>query len=279
MAMPAAGLGLKAQHHADALSDPAAGLWFEVHPENYMCAGGPRHDQLAAIRDKRPVSLHGVGLSLAGDERPDRAHLVALRGLVDRYEPFLVSEHLAWSRRGGTWRPDLLPFPRTEAALRRIADHIDETQTALGRRVLIENSSLYLALRGHDYPEVDFLVALCQRTGCGLLLDVNNVVVSANNLDFDAEAYLDAVPAGLVGEIHIAGHAPDAKLGERLLIDTHGAAVSDCVWQHYARLVARIGARPTLIERDDNIPDYATLSAERDRAAAILAGEVCDVAA
>lgn len=277
--MPAAGLGLKPQHHADALSDPAAGLWFEVHPENYMCAGGPRHNQLAAIRDRRPVSLHGVGLSLAGDERPDCAHLLALRGLVDRYEPFLVSEHLAWSRRGATWRPDLLPFPRTEAALRRIADHIDETQEVLGRRVLIENPSLYLALRGHEYSETEFLVALSRRTGCGLLVDVNNVVVSANNIGFDAAAYLDAVPAELVGEIHLAGHAPDASLGASLLVDTHGAPVAENVWALYARLISRIGARPTLIERDDNVPDYAVLSAERGRAAAILAGEVCHVAA
>jgi uncharacterized protein (UPF0276 family) len=279
MATPTAGLGLKPQHHADALSDPAAGLWFEVHPENYMCAGGPRHDQLAAIRARRPLSLHGVGLSLAGDERPDRAHLLALRALVDRYEPFVVSEHLAWSRRGGAWRPDLLPFPRTAAALSRIAGHIDETQEALGRRVLIENPSLYLALRGHEYSETEFLVALSRRTGCGLLVDVNNVVVSANNLGFDAAAYLDAVPAELVGEIHLAGHAPDANLGASLLVDTHGVPVAENVWALYARLISRIGARPTLIERDDNVPEYAELSAERARAAEILAAETYHAAA
>jgi uncharacterized protein (UPF0276 family) len=279
MTTPAAGLGLKPQHHADALSDPAAGLWFEVHPENYMCAGGPRHDQLAAIRARHPLSLHGVGLSLAGDERPDRVHLLALRTLVDRYEPFLVSEHLAWSRRGGSWRPDLLPFPRTKAALDRIAQHIDETQEALGRRVLIENPSLYLALRGHEYSESEFLVALSRRTGCGLLVDVNNVVVSANNLGFDAAAYLDAVPAELVGEIHLAGHAPDANLGSALLVDTHGAPVAENVWALYARLISRIGARPTLIERDDNVPDYAELSVERARAAEILAAETYHAAA
>ena len=279
MTTPAAGLGLKPQHHADALSDPAAGLWFEVHPENYMCAGGPRHDQLAAIRARRPLSLHGVGLSLAGDERPDRAHLLALRALVDRYEPFVVSEHLAWSRRGGTWRPDLLPFPRTVAALNRIAGHIDETQEVLGRRVLIENPSLYLALRGHEYSETEFLVALSCRTGCGLLVDVNNVVVSANNIGFDAAAYLDAVPAELIGEIHLAGHAPDANLGAALLVDTHGAPVAENVWALYARLISRIGARPTLIERDDNVPDYAELSAERARAAEILSAETYHAAA
>ena len=267
---PTAGLGLKPQHYADALSDPAAGIWFEVHPENYFCAGGPRHAHLTAIRARHPLSLHGVGLSLAGDERPDRPHLLALRDLIDRYEPFVVSEHLAWSRRGGTWRPDLLPFPRTKAALMRIASHIDETQTALGRRILVENPSLYLALKGHDYPEADFLIELGARTGCGLLLDVNNVVVSANNLGFSADGYLDAIPADLIGEIHLAGHAPDPLLGDALLVDTHGAPVSDDVWTLYQRLVDRIGSRPTLIERDDNIPAYAELQQEREHAASIL---------
>lgn len=279
MVTPTAGLGLKPQHHADALSDPAAGLWFEVHPENYMCAGGPRHDHLTAIRERRPLSLHGVGLSLAGDERPDRAHLLALRALIERYEPFLVSEHLAWSRRGGTWRPDLLPFPRTQAALKRIANHVDATQEALGRAILIENPSLYLALRGHELGETEFLAALCRQTGCGLLVDVNNVAVSANNLGFDATAYIESIPAGLVGEIHLAGHAPDKKLGAALLVDTHGAPVAENVWDLYARLIARIGSRPTLIERDDNIPDYVELSAERARAAAVLRAEAPRAAA
>lgn len=268
---PAAGLGLKPQQYAEAISDRAAGAWFEVHPENYMCDGGPRHAALAAVRDRHPLSLHGVGLSLAGDEPPDEAHLARLRTLIARYEPFLVSEHLAWSRRGGSYHPDLLPFPRTQAALTRIARNIDRTQEALGRRILIENPSLYLALEGHAYSETDFLIALCRRTGCGLLLDVNNVHVSATNLGYAAEAYLDAIPANLIGEIHLAGHAPDPALGASLLIDTHGAPVSNAVWRLYHRLIARIGPRPTLIERDDNIPAYADLVAERDAAARILA--------
>ena len=268
---PAAGLGLKPQHYAEAISDPAAGAWFEVHPENYMCDGGPRHVALSAVRDRHPLSLHGVGLSLAGDELPDEAHLARLRTLIARYEPFLVSEHLAWSRRGGASYPDLLPFPRTNAALTRIARHIDRTQEALGRRILIENPSLYLPLEGHDYSETDFLIALCRRTGCGLLIDVNNVHVSASNLGYAAETYIDAIPASLVGEIHLAGHAPDPALGANLLIDTHGAPISDSVWRLYRRLVARTGPRPTLIERDDNIPAYADLTAERDAATRILA--------
>lgn len=276
---PAAGLGLKPQHDTEALNDPAAGLWFEVHPENYMCAGGPRHASLEAIRARHPLSLHGVGLSLAGDERPDREHLEALRSLIERYQPFLVSEHLAWSRRGGSWRPDLLPLPRTQAALERITRHIHETQDVLGRSILIENPSLYLALRGHDYSETDFLHELCKRTGCGLLLDVNNVVVSANNLGFSAHQYLAQIPGDLVGEVHLAGHAPDPRLGDALLVDTHGAPVAETVWRLYEQLIARIGPRPTLIERDDNVPVYEELAAERSRAAAILEAGTIHVAA
>lgn len=268
---PAAGLGLKPQHYADAISDPAVGVWFEVHPENYMCDGGPRHAALAAVRDRHPLSFHGVGLSLAGEGAPDEIHLARLRDLVDRYEPFLVSEHLAWSRRAGVYYPDLLPFPRTRAALARISRHIDQTQEAIGRRILIENPSLYLPLDGHDYDETEFLVELCRRTGCRLLLDVNNVHVSARNLGYAADTYIDAVPASLIGEIHLAGHAPDPAHGADLLIDTHGAPVDEAVWDLYRRLISRIGPRPTLIERDDNIPAYADLTAERDTASEILA--------
>jgi uncharacterized protein (UPF0276 family) len=267
---PAAGLGLKPQHYAEAISESAAGAWFEVHPENYMCDGGPRHTALAAVRERHPLSFHGVGLSLAGDEPPDQAQLARLRRLVDRYEPFLVSEHLAWSRRRGAYHPDLLPFPRTSAALVRVAEHIDRTQEALGRRILIENPSLYVALDGHDFSEVEFIISLCRSTGCGLLLDVNNVYVSANNLGYVAETYVDAIPASLIGEIHLAGHAPDATLGPDLLIDTHGASVDEAVWDLYRRLITRIGTRPTLIERDDNVPAYLDLAAERHVASAIL---------
>jgi len=264
------GLGLKAQHYADALACEAQGLWFEVHPENYMSAGGPRLAALAAIRERRPVSLHGVGLSLAADADPDAGHLAALKRLVDRFEPFVVSEHLAWSTHRGAHQPDLLPFPRTRAALARIAANIGRMQDALGRRVLIENPSLYLPLKGHDLDETDFLQALVQKTGCGLLVDVNNVFVSASNLGYAAEPYLDALPAEAIGEIHLAGHGPDAG-GSSLLIDTHGAPIAEPVWALYRRLIRRIGPRPTLIERDDDIPAFAVLMIERDRAAAELA--------
>ncbi len=223
---PAAGLSLKPQHYAAARSTDAAGLWFEVHPENYMCDGGPRLAWLEAVRDRHPLSLHGVGLSLAADEDPDPAHLAALKRLADRFEPFAMSEHLAWSQRRGVYHPDLLPFPRTKEALARLSANVGRAQDALGRKLLIENPSLYLKLDGHEFEEVDFLVELCRRSGCGLLLDVNNVFVSSNNMGFDANAYVDAVPAELIGEIHIAGHAPDDKLGAAMLIDTHGAAIS-----------------------------------------------------
>ncbi|CAN5271123.1 DUF692 domain-containing protein [soil metagenome] len=266
---PTAGLGLKSQHYAEALGATADGLWFEAHPENYMAAGGPRLRWLEAIRAQHPLSLHGVGLSLAADADPDPAHLAALKALVDRFEPFVVSEHLAWSSHRGAHQPDLLPFPRTRAALDRIAANIGRTQDALGRAILVENPSLYLPLTGHDLDETDFLLELTRRTGCGLLVDVNNVFVSASNLGYAAEAYLDALPAEVIGEIHLAGHGPDAG-GSSLLIDTHGAPVAKAVWALYRRLVARVGPRPTLIERDDDIPAFAVLMAERDRAHEIL---------
>ncbi|ENZ83142.1 MULTISPECIES: DUF692 domain-containing protein [Caulobacter] len=267
---PTAGLGLKSQHYDDAVACDAAGLWFEVHPENYMSAGGPRLAALEAVRARHPLSLHGVGLSLAADANPDRQHLAALKALVDRFEPFVVSEHLAWSTHRGAHQPDLLPFPRSRAALVRIADNIGRTQDALARRVLIENPSLYLPLKGHDLDEVDFLKALVAATGCGLLVDVNNVFVSARNLGYSAEAYVDALPAEAIGEIHLAGHGLDEG-GSGLLIDTHGAPVAEPVWALYRRLVRRVGPRPTLIERDDDIPAFQVLMAERDRAASELA--------
>lgn len=273
--VPTVGLGLKARHYDEALASAAAGLWFEVHPENYMVDGGPRLKWLEAIRREKPLSLHGVGLSLAGDGAPDPEHLARLKTLAYRFEPFLMSEHLAWSRGGGVYHPDLLPFPRTRQMLKRVSDNVARAQDALGRRLLIENPSLYLDLKGHEMGEVDFLVELAAATGCGLLLDLNNVHISANNLGADPRDYLVAVPADLIGEIHLGGFAPDPVHAEALLIDTHDAPVSDTVWSLYAQTLARIGPRPTLIERDDNIPDFAELIAERDQAVAIM--EACHV--
>jgi uncharacterized protein (UPF0276 family) len=267
---PTAGLGLKSQHYGEALAADDAGLWFEVHPENYMAAGGPRLRWLEAIREKHPLSLHGVGLSLAADADPDPDHLLALKALADRFAPFVVSEHLAWSTHRGVHQPDLLPFPRTAAALDRIAANIGRTQDVLGRTILVENPSLYLPLTGHDLDETDFLIELTRRTGCGLLVDVNNVFVSASNLGYAPETYLDAFPADVIGEIHLAGHEVDEG-GSALLIDTHGAPIAEPVWALYRRLIHRVGPRPTLIERDDDVPAFDVLMAERDRAHGMLA--------
>jgi len=228
--------------------------------------------------------LHGVGLSLGGAEPLDRDHLMALLRLVDRFQPGLVSEHFAWSTRDGVYFADLFPVPTTRAALTVVCDHIDQTQTALGRQILLENPALYVELKG-EMAEPDFLAEVCARTGCGLLLDVNNVYVSAHNVGRDARAYIDAIPAERVGEIHMAGHAADEGPGAdeglggvgsgnvgggALLIDNHGAPIAEDVWDLYAYTLARIGPRPTLIERDANLPPFAELLAERDRADAAL---------
>jgi uncharacterized protein len=267
---PTAGLGFKPEYFDDALARPTAGQWFEIHAENYMVAGGPRLAMLDAVRSAFPVSVHGVGLSLAGDDDPDAGHLARLSEVVRRVEPFLVSEHLAWSSFDGKAFPDLLPFARTRAALARIAANIDIVQTSLRRRILIENPSLYAALPGHEWPEAEFLSALVRMTGCGLLVDVNNAYVSSHNLGFDAAEYLAALPAAAIGEIHLAGHTPDSSAEGALLIDTHAMPVAPKVWALYESLVNRIGSRPTLIERDDNLPPFSELMTERDRAHRIL---------
>ena len=271
---PTAGLSFKPIHFEQAMACPAAGLWYEVHAENYMVQGGPRLAMLEALRERFPLSIHGVGLSLAGLDEPDRGHLAKLKALNDRFEPFLLSEHLAWSRNGDVSFPDLLPFPRTNEALEIIGRNIDIVQSALGRQILVENPSLYLQLDGHEWPESLFLGELVKRTGCGLLIDVNNVFVSASNLGFNPISYLDALPRGVIGEIHLAGHSPDPLLGDALLIDSHDGPVADEVWKLYDRLLRLCGGSrpPTLIERDDNIPEFAELLAERDRAAAMMAG-------
>jgi uncharacterized protein (UPF0276 family) len=263
-----AGLSLKPQHFDAALEARSDGLWFEVHPENYMVAGGPRLAWLQRVRAGHPLSLHGVSLSLAGDAPPDAQHLQGLAALVQRIEPALVSEHLAWSRAEGAYFADLLPFPRTGEALRRVAANIAQTQDVLGRRIAVENPSHYLRIEGHEWDEIDFLAELARRTGCGLLLDVNNVHVSASNLGYSATDYLDRFPAAAVMEVHLAGHSADPALGDGLLIDSHDAPVAPPVWALYRRLIERIGARPTLIERDGNVPDFDELMAERMQALA-----------
>lgn len=266
-----AGVGLRPAHYADALSAPHEVAWVEVHPENYMCAGGPQHRNLTAIRSLYPVSFHGVGLSLGGADRPDRSHLGRLRDLIDRYQPALFSEHLAWSSHGGRYLNDLLPIPYTEISLNRLASHVAEVQDFLGRSMLIENPSLYLSYAASDLEETDFLRELVQRTGCGLLLDINNVHVSAANCGYSPYRYVSNYPLQAVGEIHLAGHAVECDSeGGRVLIDTHGAPVASAVWDLYRHVIGHTGPLPTLIEWDNDLPDWKTLCRE-----AALADLVC----
>jgi uncharacterized protein (UPF0276 family) len=269
---PRAGVGFKPEHFRDIEDSAPAVAWFEVHPENYMGAGGPPHHMLERIRRDHPLSLHGVGLSIGSAGRLDRVHLARLKALVDRYEPGLFSEHLAWSTHDTVYLNDLLPLPYTAETLALVADHVDEAQEALRRRMLIENPSTYVAFEASDMSEIEFLDALARRTGCGLLLDVNNVHVSAVNHGFSAEAYLDAFPLQHVSELHLAGHAEvDGGDATRLLVDAHDRNVADEVWRLYERVIARAGAVPTLIEWDNDVPDWPTLAAEARRADRMLA--------
>jgi len=266
-----AGVGLKAQHYRTILDDAPDIGWFEVHPENYMGAGGPPHRYLSEIRDRYPLSLHGVGLSIGGDMPLDADHLARLRALADRYNPGLFSEHLAWSTHDEGYLNDLLPLPYTQETLDRVCEHVDQVQEAIGRRMLFENPSTYVRFAESDMSEVDFIAELARRTGCGLLLDVNNVYVQATNHGFSAEDYIDAFPIEAVGEIHLAGHARQTDdTGRPLLIDAHDREVDRIVWDLYARAIGRRGPVPTLIEWDANIPDWPVLHAEAMFAEAVM---------
>jgi uncharacterized protein len=265
-----AGLGFKMQHLEEALTSRSRGLWFEVHAENYMVDGGPRLAALTALRDRFAVSVHGVGLSIASVEPPSPEHLGRLKTLVYRVDPIAVSDHLAWQKWHGAHHSDFLPFPRTHEALAITAGNIARVQDAIKRPIMVENPSLYADVGGHDMSEGEFLTSLARRTGCGLLLDVNNVFVSAHNLGFSPDDALAALPGELIGEIHLAGHRRDSDPDSDLLIDTHGAPVADPVWALYEKTVERIGPRPTLLERDDDVPDFDVLMTERDRIDAIL---------
>ena len=269
-----AGVGLKAQHYDTILGERPDIGWFEVHAENYMGAGGPPHHYLEAIRRDYPLSLHGVGLSIGADRPLDEAHLARLKALNERYQPGLVSEHLAWSTHDDVFFNDLLPLPYTGEAVARVSDHIDRLQEVLGRRILLENPSTYVIFENSEMSELDFLQAVALRTGCGLLLDVNNAFVSATNQDFAAEAYLDAFPIDLVEEFHLAGHARDRDdVGAPLLIDAHDRPVDDKVWTLYARVLRRAGARPTLIEWDNDVPAWRDLFGEARTADRLMAAQ------
>jgi uncharacterized protein (UPF0276 family) len=274
-----AGVGLKAEHYRHILDQSPDIGFFEVHAENYMGAGGPPHRYLSAIRERYPLSLHGVGLSIGADAPLDREHLKHLKELVSRYDPGLFSEHLAWSSHGTNFYNDLLPVPYTPETLERVCDHIDEVQKALGQQILLENPSTYLAFAESTYSEPEFISQIAQRTGCGLLFDVNNLYVSCTNQEWDPATYIRDYPLHLVQEIHLAGHKRDRDERNRpLLIDTHDRLVHADVWTLFEYVVGQLGPTPTLIEWDANIPAWPELEAEARRADAILsevsAGEV-----
>lgn len=265
------GAGLKAEHVAEILENRPQIGFFEVHAENYMGAGGRPHQQLTAIRDAYPLSLHGVGLSIGGEQPLDKKHLQRLAELNRRYEPGLFSEHLAWSTHETTYYNDLLPVPYDEATLNRVCDHIDEVQDVVGRQMLLENPSTYVTFAQSTMSELDFLKEVTRRTGCGLLLDVNNVYVSCTNHARSAESYLADFPVHLVGEIHLGGHAPDVdEAGRPLLIDAHDRAVDDAVWALYETVIRQNGALPTLIEWDNDVPAWLVLLKEAQAAGEIL---------
>jgi hypothetical protein len=268
--LPAAtGVSLKPEHLVDALALKTGDAWFEVHPENYMVGGGPRLEGLLSAAERFPISLHGVGASLGGPELPTTEHLTALRRLVDLVDPAAVSEHAVWSKTRSQYFADLLPLPRTAESLQRLVDGIDHFQNGIGRRILIENPSNYLPIKS-ETDEPDFLVEAVTRTGCGLLLDVNNLYISANNCGMNAESYIESLPCDLVGEIHIAGHTPDERFGDALLIDTHAAAVSEPVWALLAFALRHLGPKPVLVERDANLPPFAELLQEKYRSDRLL---------
>ncbi|WP_137886706.1 DUF692 family multinuclear iron-containing protein [Pseudomonas sp. 2FE] len=266
-----AGLGLKPQHFREILETAADIGFFEIHAENYMVAGGPFHHFLGLIRARYPLSLHGVGLSIGAEGPLDESHLDRLAALIERYEPQAFSEHLAWSSHGELFLNDLLPVAYDEATLSRVCEHIDRVQTRLQRPMLLENPATYVEFAHSSMDEAAFIAEIVRRSGCGLLLDVNNAYVSSINHHRDALAYIRALPLSAVAEIHLAGFAEDIDgAGDRLLIDSHGAAVDSAVWALYAQVLQLIGPTPTLIERDNQVPALEVLLAEARQAERLL---------
>lgn len=278
---PRGGLGLKPEHFADVIEAAGCGAgpaWVEVHPQNYMMAGGPMHRWLAAIRNHLPLSFHSVGLSLGDPDGCDRGELERLARLCERYEPGMVSDHLSWSSLAGERVPDLLPVPMTTAALDHLAGEVSRVQDRLARPILIENPSRMLAFVEDEYHEPDFLMELCRRSGCGLLVDVNNLLVSETNTGLSPGDWLDAIDPTLIGEVHVAGHSIERHGATSIAIDDHGSPVSEACWRLLDRLIARSGPVPVLVERDNDVPAYAELAAEVARADALLQPEMAHVA-
>lgn len=266
----AAGIGLREPHREAFVAAGSPIPWIEIHPENYLVPGGPRLAGILRVRRDRPVSCHGVGLSLGSAGGLDPDHLMRLRALYDRLEPGLISEHLSWSVTDATYLNDLLPLPYTEGSLEPVRRNIDHAQDVFGRRILVENPAACIAFADSTIPEAEFLAELAARTGCGLLLDVNNLYVSSVNLGFDRSTWLDTIPADAVGELHLAGHACMTIGGEELLVDDHGSAVGEAVMALYADVLERIGPRPVLIEWDNDLPPLDGLLDEAGRAQRLL---------
>lgn len=267
-----AGTGYKTQHLNDILESPSTIGWLEIHAENYMGDGGRPIAQLKHLREIFPISCHGVGLSIGSEGPLDTDHLARLKHLVDWLNPSLFSEHLAWSTHDSHYLNDLLPVPYTKTAVKRVTEHIDQVQDVIGRQMLLENPSTYCAFEESTMTEIEFLSELVERTGCGLLLDVNNVFVSATNQKYSPQAYIDAYPLRHVGEIHLGGHEEDIDdYGDRLLIDSHSRNVVDPVWELYKYTLDRSGPRPTLIEWDNDVPTWDVLADEARQADTILA--------
>lgn len=271
------GIGLNPQHYSEVLGlggdanlDLAKPAWVEIHPQNYFADGGPARRWLAAVAEHYAISFHSTGLSLGSAEGPDQQQLDALARLCEEVPPAMVSDHVSWSVTGSETFPDLLPVPYTQDALDVLARSIDTVQERLGRTMLVENPSRYLAFANDEMDETTFLHRLCAMTGCGLIFDINNVVVSAGNCGLNAAAMVDAIDPALVGEIHLAGHAIEDHGEFQLRIDDHGSLVDDDTWALYARFIARAGPKPTLIEWDTDTPDYATLMGEAGKAEALI---------
>ncbi|MGH1576309.1 MNIO family bufferin maturase [Planktotalea sp.] len=271
----AAGVGYKPQHFSDIIENPVPVEWLEIHAENYMGQGGRPLAQLKHLAERFPISVHGVGLSIGGEGPLDSDHLARLKTLCDWLNPASFSEHLAWSSHESAFLNDLLPLPYTPKTLNTVADHIDQLQDVLGRKMLLENPSSYLAFAESTLSETEFLREVAQRTGCGLLLDVNNVFVSATNLKMDARAYIDDFALDLVGEIHMGGHDEDTDdHGAPLLIDSHGKEVAEPVWALLDYTLQRSGPRPLLIEWDTDVPEWPELATEAKRGAQALNASV-----
>jgi uncharacterized protein (UPF0276 family) len=266
---PSAGIGLRAPHQATVLANAPRVAWFEVHTENYFAEGGAQVDCLSRLRERYPLSLHGVGLSLGSTDELSCAHLSKVRRAVERFAPVRVSEHLSWSSVNGRFANDLLPLPYTDEALRHVSERIAQTQDALGRRLLIENVSTYLQFKHSTLTEWEFVAGVARESGCGILLDLNNIYVAAHNHGFSSHDYLRGIPEHVVQEFHLAGHT---RVGD-LLIDTHGAPVCDDVWALYGAALRRFGDVPALIEWDTDIPEFAVLQAEAQKADALRVEE------